>query len=88
MAKNTVEWCDSCNRLVSDEAVQIDRDGTHRCPLCRHVLRMPTEDQAAIADLTEERARAPWHFKFLLLATAGYLVYRVIWIIQRLTHHG
>lgn len=88
MAKNTIEWCDRCNRLVADEAVQVDRDGTHRCPLCREPLRIPSEDETTAVDEVDERARAPWHFKVLLWGTVGYLIYRTIWIIQRLTHHG
>ena len=88
MARNTIEWCDSCNRLVDDDAVVVDKRGVHRCPLCRHELRRPTEEEGADTPPSEERPKAPWHFKLLLVATAIYLVYRTIWIIQRLTHHG
>jgi hypothetical protein len=34
-----------------------------------------------------ERARAPWHFKVLLLGTVGYLVYRAIWFVEWIHHH-
>jgi hypothetical protein len=36
----------------------------------------------------EEAPPAPWHFKVLLFATAGYLVYRLIWFIFWLTGHA
>jgi hypothetical protein len=41
-------------------------------------------------ELTDADAppRAPWHFKVLLVGTAGYLVYRLIWFIFWLTGHG
>lgn len=31
---------------------------------------------------------APWHFKVLLVGTAGYLVYRLIWFVFWLTGHA
>jgi hypothetical protein len=49
-----------------------------------------TADSDEVAD--DERAdahpRAPWHFKVLLVGTAGYLVYRLIWFIFWLTGHA
>jgi hypothetical protein len=88
MAQNTIEWCDSCNRLVADDAVVVDKKGVHRCPLCRHELRQPTEVEGANGPISEEHPRPPWHFKLLLVATVIYLIYRTIWYIQRLSHHG
>jgi len=88
MARNSVEWCDHCNRLVAAEAVDLDRQGKHRCPLCRNDLRSASDEERASTDLTDERPKAPWHFKFLVVATVIYLIYRTIWIIQRATHHG
>ncbi|HVC26233.1 MAG TPA: hypothetical protein VND23_10790 [Acidimicrobiales bacterium] len=31
---------------------------------------------------------APWHFKVLLVATALYLVYRLVWLVFWLTGHA
>lgn len=31
---------------------------------------------------------APWHFKVLLVGTAGYLIYRLIWFVFWLTGHA
>lgn len=88
MTEARVEWCDSCNRLVEEDAVKIDKFGVHRCPLCRHELRRASEEEHRDSPLQQERPKAPWHFKFLVVATVGYLIYRTIWIIQRLSHHG
>jgi hypothetical protein len=30
---------------------------------------------------------APWHFKLLVVGVAGYMVYRVIWLIEWLPKH-
>ena len=83
-----IEWCDTCHRPVANEVVVVDKRGVHRCPLCDHALG-PAPKGQVIEDPDEEtRPRAPWHFKVLLIATGVYLVYRAIWIVQRLTHHG
>ncbi|HWG74380.1 MAG TPA: hypothetical protein VG184_10045 [Acidimicrobiales bacterium] len=44
------------------------------CPTCGSVI-------------VKERPRAPWHFKVLLLGLAGYMVYRVYWLIEWLPKH-
>ncbi len=31
---------------------------------------------------------APWHFKVLLVGTAGYLIYRLVWFVFWLTGHA
>lgn len=43
---------------------------------------------ATVADVEDEAPPAPWHFKVLLFATAGYLVYRLIWLVFWLTGHA
>lgn len=43
---------------------------------------------AGAVDDEEEAPPAPWHFKLLLFATAGYLVYRLIWFVFWLTGHA
>lgn len=50
-------------------------------------VREATADEVEEVD-EEESPAAPWHFKVLLLGTAGYLVYRLIWLIFWLTGHG
>lgn len=57
---------------------------------------MSTEDMQAEHDEQSEEPvdtsdaplKAPWHFKVLLVGTAGYLVYRLIWFIFWLTGHA
>ncbi|MDA8297097.1 MAG: hypothetical protein M0004_11040 [Actinomycetota bacterium] len=49
----------------------------------------PALADGAEADEDEEGAPpAPWHFKVLLVGTAGYLIYRLIWFIFWLTGHA
>jgi hypothetical protein len=47
-----------------------------------------TTDTAAEAERAAAPPRAPWHFKVLLVGTAGYLVYRLIWFIFWVTGHA
>jgi hypothetical protein len=50
---------------------------------------VPTRDDTdEQVDRAEAPPRAPWHFKVLLVGTAGYLVYRLIWFIFWLTGHA
>ncbi|MCU1490246.1 MAG: hypothetical protein JWM85_1651 [Acidimicrobiaceae bacterium] len=50
--------------------------------------RAPEPAATGAADEDEGAPPAPWHFKVLLLGTAGYLVYRLVWFIFWLTGHG
>jgi DNA-directed RNA polymerase subunit RPC12/RpoP len=45
-----------------------------QCPTCGRVI-------------VRARPKAPWHFKLLLVAFAGYLVYRLYWFIEWLPKH-
>lgn len=50
---------------------------------------MQTEDQQPTEfEDADAPPKAPWHFKVLLVGTAGYLVYRLIWFIFWLTGHA
>jgi hypothetical protein len=44
------------------------------CPTCGRVL-------------TATRKRVPWHFKLMLVAFAGYMVYRIYWLVEWLPKH-
>lgn len=48
----------------------------------------PGAGTAVTAEAEDEAPPAPWHFKLLLFATAGYLVYRLIWFVFWLTGHA
>ena len=68
-------WCDSCQRYLTPTS--LDADGT--CPSCDTVIVEPGPVAAS--------ARAPWHFKLLVLAAAVYLGWRalegVVWLVGR-----
>ncbi len=61
-----------CERCKDSVALTDD----HRCARC-----------GAVLEHTEHIA-APWHFKLLLVGTAGYLLYRLVWFIFWATGHG
>lgn len=44
------------------------------CPTCGTALDTSTR-------------KVPWHFKFLLVGLAGYLIYRVYWFVEWLPKH-
>lgn len=48
----------------------------------------PPEPAAPMAAESDDAPPAPWHFKVLLVGTAGYLIYRLIWFIFWLTGHA
>jgi hypothetical protein len=54
------------------------------CPSCGRVLE---SDDRAIATATEPPgAKAPWHFKLMVVAVCGYLGWRLIQGIGWLVH--
>jgi len=63
----------------------MDEKGT--CPQCGRVADLPNAhgritaknlDIKKLAGMTDEEARAPWHFKVLVVALVLYLSWRVI----------
>lgn len=50
--------------------------------------REPAEMSAGGAVDEDGAPPAPWHFKLLLVGTAGYLIYRLIWFVFWLTGHA
>jgi len=44
------------------------------CPTCDRALSVPSR-------------RVPWHFKVMLVAFSGYMVYRIFWLIEWLPKH-
>ncbi len=60
-------WCDACDVFVAEEDMAEDQD----CPEC--------ESDLDTADLKERPpVKAPWHFWLMVIAAAGYLVWRLI----------
>ena len=67
-------WCPTCREEVVPAANPDDEDAAV-CPTCGTAL-------------VEAPPKAPWHFKVLLVGTIGYLIYRLIWFIGWIRHHG
>lgn len=77
-------FCEDCAKYWAPAAMR--EDGA--CPTCGRVLEQP----AAAARLTAknldvrrlaagddaEQAKAPWHFKLLMVLLAAYLAWRVV----------
>ncbi len=75
-------WCEECAKYWTPSAM--NEDGT--CPSCGRVV----EAQQATAkninvkklaqgdDSEDTEAKAPWHFKLLMVLLALYLVWRII----------
>lgn len=58
-------WCEECAKYMAPSAM--NDDGT--CPTCGDVVETPTT--------TDGDAKAPWHFKLMVVAVVVYLVWRV-----------
>ena len=81
-------WCEECAKYWAPSAMQ--EDGT--CPSCGRTVEAPVvastitakninlRKLAAGADGDEDDAKAPWHFKLLMVLLAIYLVYRVVYL--------
>jgi hypothetical protein len=37
--------------------------------------------------LSASQRKVPWHFKLMLVAFAGYMVYRIYWLVEWLPKH-
>ncbi|HWC68951.1 MAG TPA: hypothetical protein VG478_12860 [Acidimicrobiales bacterium] len=84
-----VPWCDTCARFWTPTSV--DADGA--CPTCGRSLAPkaahekpgePVTVTAADLDLKElagEDAKAPWHFKLLVVLVVLYLAWRIVDLI-------
>lgn len=68
-------WCDGCARYFAPSALH--RDGS--CPVC------DAQVVETVADEVKAPPKAPWHFKLLVVAAGGYLLWRavqgVIWVV-------
>jgi hypothetical protein len=81
-----VPWCDKCAEYRAPK--DTNKDGS--CPGCGSVLgtagALRTEARAlGLPAPGEEEGvppKAPWHFKLLMVAVAGYLGWRVVDMVQ------
>lgn len=75
-------WCEDCAKYHAPSAM--NADGT--CPSCGRVLEAPeakpvkrvTASEIDVGELAGEDAKAPWHFKLLLVLLALYLGWRIV----------
>ena len=79
-------WCEDCAKYFAPSAMRAD--GT--CPTCGRSLEsqqpvtkvtgrsIDLRRLAAGADGTPDDAKAPWHFRLLVVLLAVYLTWRVI----------
>ena len=74
-------WCEECAKYWTPSAM--NEDGT--CPACGRLVEAQQATakninvkKLAQGDDVDADARAPWHFKLLMVLLALYLVWRVI----------
>ena len=76
-------WCEPCAKYFTPTAMTVEG----ACPSCGEKPDLPNAhgkitaenlNLRELAGMTEEEAKAPWHFKLLLGALALYLTWRVI----------
>jgi hypothetical protein len=67
-------WCDDCSRFWNPATLT----PAGACPTCGRTVVRPGE---------EEAAKAPWHFKLLVVAAVAYLGWRAVqgvaWLVER-----
>ena len=76
-------YCEDCAKYWTPSAM--NADGT--CPTCGRTVDAPQKtsvvtaknvDVKKLAAVDGDDASAPWHFKLLVVLTAGYLVWRFV----------
>ncbi|HUZ19471.1 MAG TPA: hypothetical protein VMU75_02735 [Acidimicrobiales bacterium] len=77
--------CPSCGRPLPSAGSSPDAAST---TVTRAGAVAAGQGATSAVDEDEERIKAPWHFKVLVVGTAGYLVYRLVWVIFWLTGHA
>ena len=82
-------WCEDCAKFWTPSSM--NADGT--CPTCGRVLPVATPSgpsavepsaptkKMSVREMAGEDAKAPWHFKLLMVLLALYLGWRLIQVI-------
>jgi len=83
-----VPWCEECAKYFTPSAM--NADGT--CPSCGRIVEAPKVQSTVTAKNInlhklaagesgdEDDAKAPWHFKVLMVLLVAYLVWRFVQI--------
>ncbi len=85
-------WCEDCAKYWAPSAM--NEDGT--CPTCGRVVEAPTVQPTIQPTVTAKNldlkklaagetgdaddAKAPWHFKLMLVLLAVYLTWRIVYL--------
>jgi len=74
-----VPWCEDCAKYWAPTAM--NADGT--CPTCGRVVEAPevkhlTAKNLDLHELAGDDAKAPWHFKLLIVLLTLYLGWRIV----------
>lgn len=75
-------WCVHCNRFLTPSTVRPDAT----CPVCGQVVEKGLLPGLTTRPADEERVGVPWHLKLLGAATALYLGFRFLQLIDWLMH--
>ncbi len=77
-------WCEECAKYHAPSAMTPEG----ACPTCGRVLDAPsavtspnvpvTAKSVNLKELAGEDAKAPWHFKLLMVMLALYFVWRIV----------
>jgi hypothetical protein len=85
-------WCEDCAKFWTPSSMPVDGS----CPTCGRTLATPAresekevvEDRPTapgkldLKKLAGEDAKAPWHFKVLMVALAIYLGWRLVQLVM------
>ena len=73
-------WCDTCSQFHAPTSLV---DG--KCTTCGDVLDTEEQDHEHTSQETSVGQSAPWHFWLVVVALAGYLLWRfidfVVWLV-------
>ena len=73
-------WCEDCAKYWAPSAMTIEG----ACPTCGRSLDAPasaaslTAKTVNLKELAGEDAKAPWHFKLLMVMLSLYFVWRIV----------
>jgi hypothetical protein len=85
-----VPWCETCSKFWTPSSMNADGS----CPACGQVVAAPDTPVSAerpppidpknldLHELAGDDAKAPWHFKLLIVALVAYLGWRLVDLVR------